>query len=139
MTAEIMKANSEVMHRSTYRGLKEEENSNQDHILLRKEFDNSIRNNLGPDILPDNFPNVNLEDTPLCEMYKYDTTDVEVGLAGNTEDDEGPVMDNELDCNVLMPEVNDNYVNASVMFPRRNSYAKGEVIGRKRDADGNSV
>ena len=36
-------------------------------------------------------------------------------------------------------EVNENYVNSSVMFPRGNSYARGKVIGRKRDADGNAV
>ena len=40
---------------------------------------------------------------------------------------------------VPTPEVNDNYVNASFMFPSGNSHARGKVIGRKRDADGNSI
>ena len=44
-----------------------------------------------------------------------------------------------LDCEVPTPEANDNYVNASVMLPRRNIYARGKVIGRKRDADGNAA
>ena len=72
-------------------------------------------------------------------MNEEDTMDVEGSLAGKTEDDDDPVMYTGLDHKVPTPEVNDNYVNTSVMFPRRNSYAKGEVIGRKRDADGNSV
>ena len=48
-------------------------------------------------------------------------------------------MDIGLDREVPTPEVNDNYVNASVMLPRGNSYARGKVIGPKRDADGNDV
>ena len=60
MTAKIMKANGEVVPRLEYCGLKKDENSNQDHLSLRKEFANSIRDNLGPDISTDNFPDVNL-------------------------------------------------------------------------------
>ena len=44
-----------------------------------------------------------------------------------------------LDREVPTPEVNENYVNASVMLPRGKKYARGKVIGRKRDADGNAV
>ena len=40
-----------------------------------KEFNYSIRDIFGPNILPDDFPDVNLEDTPLYYMYKEDTTD----------------------------------------------------------------
>ena len=35
--------------------------------------------------------------------------------------------------------MNDNYVNSSVMLPRGNTYARGKVIGRKRDGSGNAV
>ena len=38
-----------------------------------------------------------------------------------------------------MLEVNENYVNTSVMLSRGNSYARGDVIGQKRDAYGNFV
>ena len=92
MTDTIMKANGGVVHRSTYRGLKEDDKSNQSHVLIRKEFDNSIRDKLGPYISPDNFPDVNLEDTPLYEIYEEDTMDAEDGLARNNGDDEDPVM-----------------------------------------------
>ena len=48
-------------------------------------------------------------------------------------------MDTGLDREVSTPDVNDNYVNASVMLPIGNIYTRGKVIGRKRDADGNSI
>ena len=44
-----------------------------------------------------------------------------------------------LDRKVPTPEANKNDVKASVMFPIANSYARGKVIERKRDADGNTV
>ena len=44
-----------------------------------------------------------------------------------------------LDLKVPKPEANDKYVNALVMLPRGNSYSIQKAIGRKRDADGNSV
>ena len=37
------------------------------------------------------------------------------------------------------PEVNYNCVNVSVMFPRGNSYTRGEIIGQKIDVDGNVI
>ena len=40
---------------------------------------------------------------------------------------------------VTTPEANDIAVNALVILPRRNSYARGKVIRRKRDTDGNAV
>ena len=77
----------------------------------------------GPDILPDNFPDVNSEDTPLYDMYKDNTMDEEGGLSGNNEYYENPIMDTGLECEIPMPEVNENYVNTSVVSPRGNIYA----------------
>ena len=77
----------------TYHGLKEYEKSNQVHISFRKDFDNSIRKIFGPYISPDDFPDVNLEDTPLYYMYEDDTMDMEGGLSEKTEGNEIPVMD----------------------------------------------
>ena len=57
------------MHSSTYHGLKEDNNSNQDHTFLIHELDRNTRDKFGPDTSPDNFPDVNLEDTPLYDMY----------------------------------------------------------------------
>ena len=75
----------------------------------------------------------------MYEMYEGNTTYVEGGLTGNTEYDEGPAMDTGLEREVPTPKVNDNYVNASVIFPRVNSYDRGKVIGCNRDSDGNTV
>ena len=72
-------------------------------------------------------------------MYEYNTTDVEGGLSVNTKYDEYPTRDTGFDGEVPMPEVNDNDVNTSVMLQRENSYSRGKVIGRKRDAYGNAV
>ena len=128
MTAKIMKANSETVHRSTYRGLEEDEKSNQAHISLRKELNNSIRDRSGLEILPHNFPDVNLEDTPLYDMYEEDKSDLEGGLAGKNWDNDITSMANELYRKIPMPEVNNKYVNSSVMFPRGDTYAEGKVI-----------
>ena len=55
----------------------------------------------------------------------------EGGLVEKSEDDEIPVMSTGLDHQVPMTEVNNNYVNSSVMFPRGNTYTIGKVIRRK--------
>ena len=60
MTANIVKANVEVVHRLTYRGLKEDWKSNQTRISLRNEFDNSVIDKLGPDISLDEFPEMSI-------------------------------------------------------------------------------
>ena len=70
MTANIIRVNGEVFHQSTYCGLKEDEWTNQSHIWLRKKFDSIIKDRYGPDISPDNFPDINLEGTPLYDMYE---------------------------------------------------------------------
>ena len=93
----------------------------------------------GPDISPDDFPRVNLEDTPLYDICEDDTTDVEGGFSGKTKYDEDPDMATLLDRELPTPEVNDNYVKYSVMLPRGDSYARGKFIGQKRDADRNVI
>ena len=93
MTAKIMKANGKVVHLSTYRGIKQDDNSNLAYISLRNEFDVSIRDIYGLDILHDDFPEVNLEDTPLYGIHEENTTDAEGDLVDTPEDDETPVMD----------------------------------------------
>ena len=72
-------------------------------------------------------------------MYEENTINAEGDLAGETEDDEDPIMDTGLDHKVPTPDVNGNCVNTSVMLPRGSRYARGKVIGRKRNAYGNAV
>ena len=75
----------------------------------------------------------------MYKIYEDDTTDVESGSAGNTEDDEDPAMTTGLDRKIPTPEANGNYLNVSVMFPRGNIYEKGKFIRLKTDAHGHAV
>ena len=74
MTAKIMKVNGEVVHRSIYRGLTEDDWKNQAHIYLRKNFNRNIKDRFGLDVSPYYYPDINLEDTPLYKMYEDDNT-----------------------------------------------------------------
>ena len=65
--------------------------------------------------------------------------DAESGIPVNVEGEETPVMDTVLDQEVPMPEINENYVNASVMFMRGNTYSREKAIWRKRYSDVNAV
>ena len=38
-----------------------------------------------------------------------------------------------LDYKIPKPDVNDNYMNAEIILPRRNRYARTKVIGQRRD------
>ena len=53
------------MYRSTYRGLNEDKWKNQANISLREEFDSNIKDRFGPDVSPYDYPDINLDDTPL--------------------------------------------------------------------------
>ena len=55
MTSKIMKGNGEVVHWSTYCGLKEVEWTNQAHISLRNGFASNIKDRLGPNVSPYDF------------------------------------------------------------------------------------
>ena len=48
-------------------------------------------------------------------------------------------MANGLYREVSTPEVNENYVNTSVMLSRGNSYAREKFIGHKKDTYGSDV
>jgi hypothetical protein len=60
------------------------------------------------------------------------------GLTGDA-DDELPTPSLGIDGELLTPEADDNYVNASVMLPRGNALARGTVIGRKCDAQDDPI
>ena len=72
-------------------------------------------------------------------MYEEYTTDAEGGLVRKIDYYETPVIATGLDRYVPTPEVNNNYVNASVMLPRGKTYSKGKAIRPKRDADSKYV
>ena len=75
MTSKITKDNGEVVHSSTYDALTESEAQNSAHISRKETFDKNISVKLGPDVPPDDFPEINLEDTPLYDLYEDDHKD----------------------------------------------------------------
>ena len=122
LTAKILKANGEVVPRSTLRALSPEELANPVHQERRAQFDKSIVDALGRPSVPGDFPSENL--MPELEYYEDDV------------DVMPDAPDEELEPT---PEAGDRYVNADLLLPRGDTLARGRVIGRKRDADGNTV
>eukprot|EP00804_Cyclotella_cryptica_P009101 CCRYP_003177-RA/>CCRYP_003177-RA protein AED:0.23 eAED:0.23 QI:0/0/0/1/1/1/2/0/629 len=126
LTAKILKQNGEVVHRSTYRGLTPEEIANPIEQAAMKNFDETIQAKLGPKTSIDDFKDLGIDESPILDKYEDDDHD------GRIPDP----PDEELDAT---PEIGDNYVNTEVMLPRGDHMARGKVIRRKRDAEGNPI
>ena len=134
-----MKANGKVVNCSKYCGLKQYDNSNQVHVSLRKAFDDSITDRFGPEISPGDLPDVNLDDTPLYDMYEENNRDVERGFAGENENNETPIMATVFDHEVPTPELNDININTSVILQRGNTYARDKIFVQIRYSDENAI
>jgi hypothetical protein len=111
-TAKILKANAEVVHRSTFRPLNEEELMSESHTEMRKRYDEEIERRLGPAAVDADFPEEAI--TPEWEFY---------------EDPDQPMIEGS----------NDNYVGVDIMLPRGGEMARGRVVRRKRDREGNTI
>ena len=131
-----MKENGEVAHRSTYDALTEIEAQKLAHISRRETFDKKISVKLGPYVSPDDLTDINIEDTPLYDLYEDDQK-YSKGQPVRLEDKEPPTPETGIDTEVPTPEDDDNYVNTSIMLPRGNKFSRGRVIVSKRYADGN--
>ena len=78
MTAKILKANSQVIYRSTYQGLTEKEVSdNKVHIAQCDEFKSSIAQKWGPDCTPEDLPDVALEDSH--HYNQFEAVNIDLG------------------------------------------------------------
>jgi len=135
----------------TYCTLTDVEWANAVHVCRRVKFDLNILNKFGPETTPDDFPDLDILDTP--ELNNFDDVDYAGqddewvkrwhaftgdGLNGDA-DDEIPTPSLGVDVELPMPEAGDNYVNASLMLPHGNSLARGTVISQKRDARGSPI
>jgi hypothetical protein len=121
MTAKILKANGQFVCRSTLRQLTQEELDSPVHQEARRKFNESIDTSLGPGSTDADFDAEDL--TPeLPHMEDQETDDL---------DDQTP--------DEVTPEAGDDYVNADISLPKGGSMARGRVIRRKRDVDGNST
>ena len=57
----------------TYRALTDAERTNAAHVLRRIEFDHNIQDKFGPETSPDDFPDLDIPDTPKHD--NFDDTD----------------------------------------------------------------
>ena len=150
MTAKILKSNGEVLHRSTYRGLTDAEVINQAHIKSREEFDESIGTKFGADCSPEDFPDIALEDTP--HYNKFDNVNIDLrhqdkewlerwrkftGDEPDEMDDEDPWAVTGVSQEVPTPDIQDQYLGASILLSRGSTSVRGKVKSRKRDSNGN--
>eukprot|EP00804_Cyclotella_cryptica_P019398 CCRYP_006588-RA/>CCRYP_006588-RA protein AED:0.13 eAED:0.13 QI:0/0/0/1/0.75/0.6/5/0/864 len=117
---------SQFFHRSTYRGLTPEEIVNPVDQAAMKSFNESIEVKLGPKASIDDFKDLGIDEPPILDRYEDDDLD------GRMPDP----PDEELDAT---PEVGDSYVNTEVMLSRGDRMARGKVVRRKRDAEGNPI
>ena len=124
LAAKILKSNGQIVCRSTYRELTSDELEDDVVKDAMKAFDQSILNKLGPGSKVDDFSVMEDMDTPVHQYY---------------EDDDEVALDPLPEELEPTPEVGDNYLNAEIMLPRGGSMAKGKVVKRKRNVDGNLI
>jgi hypothetical protein len=125
MTRKILKANGQIVYRSTVRHLTPDEMADEAMKRKREEFTNSVNSALGEGFKYEDFandPELESFDTPTYQTY--------------SDDDDGEAMqatdiDDEFDA-----DTHDRYVGASVTLPIGDRMMSARVRGRKRDADG---
>ena len=124
MTAKILKSNGEHVCRSTLRALTQEEIRSNVHGELRTTFMIELTDKLGPGAIASDFPVQDL--TPTYEKYEDDSD----------KENLPPAPSPDLDPT---PDATDNFINANVLLPRGDTFARGRVVGRKRDAYGREL
>ncbi len=116
MTAKILKDNGQFVYRSTLRHLTKEETDGPAHKDMRRRFDESIEDILGPGAVDADF---DLED--LTPEYRPYGKDVDFGI--KDKDDMPP--------DEIAPKTGDNYLNAEISLLKGGTLARGQVIRRK--------
>jgi hypothetical protein len=120
LTAKILKLNGQTIFRSTLRHLNDEEIHCPIHQEMRRVFDETIANHLGPNATDQDFTAEDL--TPDYNFYDDDH---------DLDPDHGDLE--------MTPEMGDTYLNTEISVPRGGTIMKGCVTSRKRDKDGNPV
>ncbi len=120
LTAKILKSNGQTVCRSTLRHMNDKEIHCPIHQEMRRVFNETITNHLGPNATEQDFPAEDL--TPDYDFYDDDH---------DLDPDHG---DRE-----VTPEMGDNYLNAEISVPRGGTLMKGRITSRKRDKDSNPI
>ncbi len=118
LTPKILKSNGQTVCRLTLRHLNNKEIHCPIHQDMRRVFDETIANHLGPNATDQDFPAEDL--TPDYNFY----------------DDDHDLDPDHSDLEVT-PEIGDTYLNTEISVPRGETLMKGRVTSRKRDKDGN--
>jgi hypothetical protein len=124
MTAKILKANGQYVHRTTLRGLTGEELWDEDEKKTRKLFDAKIERRLGPSIKPEDFDNQNV-DVKLTNPDLYADDDQAESFAQDRED----VPDNAYDT----------YIGAELTMQSGDKLTTVTVKRRKLDSFGTAT
>ncbi len=120
LTAKILKSNGQTVCRSTLRHLNDEEIHCPIHQGMRRVFDETIANHLGPNATDQDFLAEDL--TPDCNFY-----------------DDDHDLDPDLGDLDVTPEMGDTYLNTEISVPQGGTLMKGRVTSQKRDKEGNPV
>jgi hypothetical protein len=123
MTAKILKANGQYVHRSTLRGLTDDEVQNPDELKLRNLFDEEITQRLGPKATQDDFDNNPDIETANPDLYE-DAVQAE-SFAQDRED----IPDNAYDT----------YIGAELVLQKGDAVTAATVKRRKLDEFGNAT
>ena len=122
MTAKLLKENGEYVHRSTYRGLTEDEIKDPLEIKARELFDIAINDRLGAEATIADFSKEELDvETPINPLY---------------EDDCDKNLPHVPDRDDIEDDHYDQYIGSDVLLPLGDKFKTGRVTGRKRNADG---
>ena len=124
MTTKILTENGYVLHRSTYQPLTPDVLLDRDGPDAREHFMARVYDRLGSHVLPKELEDLGLEDTPQYNPYEDETQNEQMF----------PQLAEELQP---MPEVGDLYIGAEILLPRGDQMARGHVVARSRDANGN--
>ena len=136
MTSKILNYNGNYVPRSTFRPLTEAEMANPDEQEARRQFDLHLESSLGKSAVASDFSQDDL--TPEYELYEDNVVEGSPDDADCDKEiphypDDSPAVE------IPTPEASDNYVGAEVQLPLGDTLARGRVIERKRDANGDAV
>jgi Reverse transcriptase (RNA-dependent DNA polymerase) len=128
-TRKILKANGQIVYRSTVRPLTPDELASPEEGKGRVDYDNGILQRLGDPTTWQDLADDPEFDTPKLPSYEDDSG----GTVEQRRDEEGHLEP------APTPDSHDQYIGAEVLLPTGDRMLTGRVTGRKRDSEGNPI
>ena len=113
-----------MLHKSTYRLLTPDVVLDKDGSDAQEQFMAGVYERLGSQVLPRDLEDIGLENAPQYDLYE-DKMHNEQTFSQLAEELEP------------MSEAGDQYIEAEIMFPRRDEMARDHVVTQSHDASGN--